>query len=64
MLTENAQNIITTKKTKKNKVFKNFGCIAEFKKRAILKFCNENGTKRSQYDEILNSNVLSEIGIC
>ena len=61
MSIEPCQNI---KKIKLNKVSKNVGCIAEFKKRAILKFCIENGSKSYQYDEMNNSNDHIEIGMC
>ena len=64
MSVEHSQNKISIKKIKLNKVSKNDGCITKFKERAILKFCKENYTQSYQYDEMFNSNVLIEIGIC
>ena len=64
MVIEHSQNIISTKKFKPNKISENVGCIAECKKRAILKFCNENGTKSCQYGEMFNLNDLNEKGNC
>ena len=59
MSIEEIQNIISIKEITPSKVSKNVGCIAEFKKHAILKFCNEN----CQNDKMFNSNVLNKIGI-
>ena len=64
MSVEHSQNKISIKKIKLNKVSKNVGCITNFKERAILKFCKENYTQSYQFDEMFNSNVLIEIGIC
>ena len=61
MSIEPCQNI---KKVKLNKVSKIVGCIAEFKNRAILKFCIGNGSKSYQNDEMNNSNDHIEIGMC
>ena len=63
MSIENSQNLNSIKEIRLNKSLKKFSCITEFKKRAILKFCKENGTKSCQYEEIINSNVLSKIGL-
>ena len=51
------------KKFKPNKVSKNVGCIAEFKKRAILRFCNVNRTKSYQFNEIFHSNGVYRTGL-
>ena len=64
MSVEHSQNKISIKSIKLNKVSENDGCITKFKERAILKFCKENYTQSYQYDEMFNSNVLIEIGIC
>ena len=64
MSVEHSQNKISIKKIKLNKVSKKVGCITKFKERAILKFCKENYTQSYQFDEMFNSNVLIEIGIC
>ena len=64
MSIEHSQNINSIKKFKPNKVSKKVGSIAEFKKRAILKFCYENGIKSCTLNEIFNSNVINEIGMC
>ena len=64
MSLEQSQNLIGIKKFKPNQVSKKDGCIAEFKKRAILKFCIQNGIKSYQYDKLFNSNFFNEIGMC
>ena len=61
MSIEQSQNIISMKKVASNKVSKSVGCIAKFKNRAILKFCNEKGTKNRQ---MFISTLLILIGIC
>ena len=58
---EQSQNKISLKEAASNIVSKNVGCIAKFKNRAILKFCNENGTKNCQ---MFISAVLNLKGIC
>ena len=63
MSIEHSQIINSIKKFKPNKVSKKVGSITEFKKRAILKFCYENGIKSCQFDEMFSSNVLNEIGM-
>ena len=55
------KNII--KKTKLDKVDENVGSIAEYKRCAILKYCNENGIKKSHLDEFLISNNHHKLGI-
>ena len=57
-------NIISTEKIKPSKVSKNVDRIAEFKKRATLKFCNENGTKICEYYEKFNSICPNEKSMC
>ena len=63
MSLEQSYNLFGKKKFKPNQVSKNVGCIAEFKKRAILKFCIKNGIKSYQYDKMFNSNFFNEIGL-
>ena len=63
MSIEYSRNITRLKKFKPNKDCKNVGCIAEFKKLAILKLCNGNGIKSCQFNEMFSSNVLNEIGM-
>ena len=58
---EQSQNKISLKEAAANIVSKNVGCIAKFKNRAILKFCNENGTKNCQ---MFISAVLILKGMC
>lgn len=55
---------MSIKKVEPNKVSKNVGYIAEIKKRALLKFSNENHTKSYEFYEMLNSNVLNKTGMC
>ena len=38
--------------------------IAEYKRCAILKYCNENGIKKSYLDELLISKNLHKLGMC
>ena len=38
--------------------------IADYKRCAILKYCNKNGIKKSYLDELLISNNLHKIGMC
>ena len=58
---EQSQIKISRNEAASNIVSKNVGCIAKFKNRAILKFCNENGTKNCQ---MFISAVLNLKGIC
>ena len=61
MSIEQSQNIISIKEVTPSIVSKSVGCIAKFKNRAILKFCNEKGTKNRQ---MFISTLLILIGIC
>ena len=61
MSIEQSQNIISIKEVTPSIVSKSVGCIAKFKNRAILKFCNENGTKNCQ---MFISAVLILKGMC
>ena len=56
-----SKNNIT--KIKLNKANENVSSITEYKRIAIVKFCNEKDTKSCKYDEIFNSNDDIEIGI-
>ena len=38
--------------------------IAEYKRCAILKYCNENGIKESHLEEFLVPNNLHKLGLC
>ena len=61
MSLKQSQNKISLKEAAASIVYKNVGCIAKFKNRAILKFCNENGTKNCQ---MFISTVLNPKGNC
>ena len=52
----------SVKKIKLDKADENVSSILEYKKIAILKFCNENNTKICKYDEMINSNDVIGIG--
>ena len=51
MSTQYSQNKNTTKKIKLDKVDKNVSSIAEFKRLAILKYCNGNVDIKSKLDD-------------
>ena len=63
MSTQHNRNKNTIKKTKLDKVDENLGSIAEYKRRAILKYCNDNGIKKSHLDELLISNNHHKLGM-
>ena len=50
------------KKIKLDEADENVSSILEYKRIAILKFCNENGTKSCKYDEMISSNDVIGIG--
>ena len=52
----------SVKKIKLDKADENVSSILEYKKIAILKFCNENGTKICKYDEMISSNGVIGTG--
>ena len=62
MSTQHNQNKNTTKKTKLDKVDENLGSIAEYKRYAILKYCNENGVEKYQLDKLSISDELQKSG--
>ena len=57
---QNKKNVI---KTKKDKVDEDRSIIAEYKRCAILKYCNENGIKTNHLDELSISNDFHSLGL-
>ena len=57
------QNENSMKKIKLDEHDENVSSIAEYKRLAILQFCNENGTKMCTYDEMFSLNDVIETGI-
>ena len=57
-----SRNKKATKKIKLDKGDENVGSIAEYKRCAILKFCNEKGIKKNQLDELSISEKLHKLG--
>ena len=64
MSTQYSQHINVIKKIKLDEVHKNVSSIAEYKRCAILKYCNENGIKESHLEEFLVPNNLHKLGLC
>ena len=62
MSTQHNQNKNTTKKTKLDKVDENLGSIAEYKRCAIVKYCNENNGEKYQLDMLSVSDELQKLG--
>ena len=63
MSTQHSLNKNTIKKIKLDEVDENVSSIAEYKKCAILKYCNENGNIKKQLDNFFISNELHKIGL-
>ena len=63
MSTQHNRNKTTTKKTKLNEVYEIVGSIAEYKRCAILKYCNKNGIEKSHLDELSISKKLPKFGL-
>ena len=57
------QHSRNTKKIKLDEVNENVSSITEYKRRAILKYCNDNGIKKSHLDELLISNNHHKLGM-
>ena len=62
MSTQHSQNRITTKKIKLDEVDEDVRSITEYKRCAILKYCNENGNINNQLDEFFISNDVHILG--
>ena len=62
MSTQHSQNRNTSKKIKLDEVDENVGSSAEYKRCAILKYCNENGNINNQLDEFFISNEVHILG--
>ena len=63
MSTQHSLNKNTKEKIKLDKVDEHVSRIAEYKKFAILKFCNKNGINKKQLDEISISNEHYKLGL-
>ena len=63
MSTKHSQNKNTTKKTKLDKVDENVGSIAEYKRCAILKYCEENVIKTNYLNKLDISNEFQILGL-
>ena len=63
MSTQRRLNKITMKKIKLDKVNKDVSSVAEYKRCAILRYCNENGIEKNQFDELSISNELNKLGL-
>ena len=64
MSTQHSQTKNTTKKIQLNEVDENVSSIEEYKRCALLKYCNENGIYRNQLDEFPISNELHRLSLC
>ena len=63
MSTQHNQNKNTMKKIKLEEDDRNLCSISEYKKCAILKYCNENGDIKKQLDNFFISNELHKLGL-
>ena len=52
----------TIKKIKLDEVDENVSSVVEYKRCAILKYCNENGIEKYQLDKLSISNELHKLG--
>ena len=60
----NCQNKKTVKKTKLDEVDEDVCSVEEYKRFAILKYCNENGIKKHQINRLFFSNDIHILGLC
>ena len=63
MSLQHSQNKNTIKKTKLDEVDEDGSIIAEYKRCAILKYCNENGVKTNHLDDLSISNDFHLLGL-
>ena len=63
MSLHHSQNNNTEKKIKLDKVDEDESIIAEYKRCAILKYCNKNGIKTNHLDELSISNDFHLLGL-
>ena len=63
MSTQHSKNKNAIKKIKLDEDNVNVSSIAEYKRCAILKHCNENGNIKNQLDELFILNELHELGL-
>ena len=63
MSTLHRLNKYTNKKVKLDEVNEILSSIAEYKRCAIVKYCNENGVENNQLDILSISNEVHKIGM-
>ena len=63
MSTQHRLNKNTKKIIKLDKVNEDVSSVAEYKRCAILKYCNENDIEKNQLDSLSISNELCKLGI-
>ena len=63
MSLKQSQNKNTVKKIKIEEANKDGSIIAEYKRCAILKYCNENGIKTNHLDKLSISNEFYTLGL-
>ena len=62
MSTQHSLNKNTIKKIKLDEVDENVSSVVEYKRCAILKYCNENGIEKYQLDKLSVLNELHKLG--
>ena len=63
MSTQHSFNKNTLKKIKLDEVNENVSSVTEFKRCAILNYCDENGIEKNQLDTLFISNELHKLGM-
>ena len=63
MSTQPRLNKITIKKIKLDEIFEDLGSVVEYKRCAILKYCDENGIEKKQLDKLSISDELRKLGM-
>ena len=63
MSTKHSRNKNTTKKEKLDKVDENVSSIAEYKRCAVLKYCNENGIEKNKLIKLSILNKHQKLGL-
>ena len=63
MSTQHSQIKNIIKKIKLTEVDEDVSSIAEYRRCAILKYCNKNGNFKNQLDELVISNEPNELGL-
>ena len=63
MSTQHRLNINTKKKRKLDEVNEVVSSVTEYKRCAILKYCDENGIEKNQFDILTISKKLCKLGM-